>query len=251
MDLWKQTACRLAHVAGLTRALDRDSGVRILTYHSVIPGCATGFLESQRVDLFRAQMQYLCARFDVVPLEQALAMRPAARPQGRPVVAVTFDDGFADNYSYAFPVVRELAVPVTIFLATDFLDGERAPWPTRLREVIMTTRKLMHPAYPDLDLSSQEGRRSAAAKLKGALAKLGPLERLETVERLARDWDAGPSRCHPLTWDQVRKMADAEICFGSHTVFHSILTDASETVIAMELSRSKQRIESELGRQCS
>ena len=72
---------------------------------------------------FRAQMQYLVDQgYTTVTLEDlSLAITAKRELPPRPVI-ITLDDGYRDNYEHAFPVLRELELTATIFVATDFVD---------------------------------------------------------------------------------------------------------------------------------
>jgi peptidoglycan/xylan/chitin deacetylase (PgdA/CDA1 family) len=209
--------------------------------------------ESQTVALFRDQLEFLRTRFRIVPLKEAVANLGDASgtKDRRPIAAITFDDGFLDNYEHAFPCLKQLGVPATIFVVTDFVDQGRVPWPTRLYEVMLQARRIAHPAYPGIDLRSRVARCAAAYTFKSLLAPLEPHARFAAIDKLADDLEAPPSQYRPLTWDQVRIMASAGIAFGSHTVFHSILPEMSDEVVEMELGVSRTRLEAELGEECS
>jgi len=78
---------------------------------------------------FRHQMEGLLARgCECWPLRKLIAAHADSRPVPANVFAVTFDDGFANNYLHAWPVLRDLKIPATIFLATKYLDTEK-PFP--------------------------------------------------------------------------------------------------------------------------
>ncbi|MEZ4379100.1 MAG: polysaccharide deacetylase family protein [Gemmatimonadales bacterium] len=98
------------------------AGVSILMYHAIAE--APGPTSIPPV-VFRAQMEALAASGrPVVPLEALLAGFGAVPPGA---VVITFDDGFVDFATEAWPVLRDLALPATVFLPTDKMGG-REDW---------------------------------------------------------------------------------------------------------------------------
>ncbi|MBN1699400.1 MAG: polysaccharide deacetylase family protein [Spirochaetales bacterium] len=92
---------------------------RILTYHRINDD-SNDFL-SISPHAFERHMAYLSRRYTVVPLERmAASLADGASPE-TDTVAITFDDGYRDNYLYAFPVLRKYGFPATIFLVTSFV----------------------------------------------------------------------------------------------------------------------------------
>jgi peptidoglycan/xylan/chitin deacetylase (PgdA/CDA1 family) len=95
-------------------------GVRILGYHSI--GALRHTL-AVRPDAFRAQMETVAAS-DATPISLAAAVELlAAGPVTGRHVCVTFDDGYRDNLTVAAPILRELEIPATVFVATGAVDG--------------------------------------------------------------------------------------------------------------------------------
>lgn len=97
-------------------------GVVILIYHRV--GARTGTSVDLPTPLFDEQMAYLAEGCRVVSLDRAvdLLTGPVLQDDTRPTVAVAFDDGTADFVDEALPSIERHGVPVTYYLATDFLD---------------------------------------------------------------------------------------------------------------------------------
>jgi peptidoglycan/xylan/chitin deacetylase (PgdA/CDA1 family) len=110
------------------RVRPQPAGVVILIYHRV--GARTPISVDLPTARFAEQMAFLAERFDVVTLDDAADRLTAdGPPEGqRPAVVVTFDDGTADFVEEALPVLAEHRLPVTYYLATDFIDGQR-PFP--------------------------------------------------------------------------------------------------------------------------
>ena len=92
----------------------------ILNYHSIHPTCKF----ATKPDDFRIQMEYIASNFNVVSLHDLYEMKIGKRDFPEKVAVVTFDDGYEDNYKYAFPVLKSLGIPATIFLTTGFINEE-------------------------------------------------------------------------------------------------------------------------------
>ena len=103
----------------------------ILTYHRIaprVPGLPRP-LHNVTPDRFRRQLEGLAARgFRVWPLGRVLRYHEQARRVPPRTVVITFDDGYRSVYLYAWPILRALGMPATVFLSTAFLDGEE-PFP--------------------------------------------------------------------------------------------------------------------------
>ena len=118
---------RTALGAGLTAALrvtgaDRaQAGARVLYYHRIDDELHRSCVTRRA---FREQMQYLRnSSYRIVPLGTLMRAFEAGEEFAPRTVAVTFDDGFADNYENAFPVLAELGIPATIFVTTAALGS--------------------------------------------------------------------------------------------------------------------------------
>ena len=96
---------------------NQGAGGSILYYHA-IGNQAQGLAVS--LSAFHAQMRLLAERYQVVPLAQLVKdVLGSERPEGtKPLVAVTFDDGFASVVNLGLPVLQEFGVSATIFAVT-------------------------------------------------------------------------------------------------------------------------------------
>lgn len=223
----------------------------VLTYHSFSDDWSQGIFGSLPVRQFERQLGFLKSRFELVSLREGLESIRAGWVKERPFLALTIDDGFEDNYTLAWPLLRRYGVPATIFLATDFIDSGRPPWPTRIVEMLDQTplEEMSFPFAARLD--SLPGKVAVARRLQRQLAPLLPAERLQYLESLRAHLCVPAGwRCRALSWSQVREMRDHGIHFGSHTAFHSYLPSSSDEVVREELRSSKRRIEDELSEPC-
>jgi peptidoglycan/xylan/chitin deacetylase (PgdA/CDA1 family) len=228
---------RCAVASGMLRLARAVTGRRhvILTFHRVRPNEQLLDLfdtcPSVTVEMFRSVVEWVANRFDVVPLAELIQRGPG----GRPAAAVTFDDGWRDNYDLAFPVLKRCGVPATIFVTTGKIGSSEPFWQQTLGRLF---RRAANGLRPHLY-------RRTVQQWK----KLTDEERQERWLRAGGDDgdDGDLVRCF-LNADEIREMAGAGIDFGSHTVHHAILTQLSSSVLRAELAESKAALESILGR---
>lgn len=212
-------------------ALTKPGRFLVLCYHRVCNE-PNPFFEGTPVAKFREQMTLLREHFDVRPLGELVS---GDVPEN--AAAVTFDDGYRDNYTNAFPILRDLGLPATIFLVTDALDENRMIWHDKIFDAFHRTK---------VELVDPE---RLLAELLKEVRSVGPDERESRIERLLEELAVEPdgNGWEKLTWDQVREMSDGGIEFGAHTLDHPILSRVSSEEARRQIRGSKERIESELG----
>ena len=76
-------------------------------------------------DDFRRDMKYLRSRYECVALRDLCQQLRSGRPLRHPMVAVTFDDGYRDNFTHAVPILQEIQIPATFFVSTGFMSTDR------------------------------------------------------------------------------------------------------------------------------
>ncbi|MEA2555378.1 MAG: hypothetical protein QOI60_709 [Actinomycetota bacterium] len=118
---------KLALLPAAMTGREARPGLFVLIYHRV--GAGQGREMDLPVRTFAAQMHGLRAHADVMRLSDGLASL-AAESLVRDAVAVTFDDGYREVYTNAWPVLRDLDIPATVFLPTGFMEGS-SPAPIR------------------------------------------------------------------------------------------------------------------------
>lgn len=223
----------------------------ILTYHSFCTDWPRGLFNSLPIDRFERQIQFLKKHFKLVSLAQGMDYLQQGIPDDKPWVSITIDDGFQDNYTHAWPVLKRYNVPATIFLATDFIDNNRPPWPTQLIEILERTPVQIMETPFRASLKNLATRSLVIRQLKEDWSSLVPLERFERLAVLRSHLKIDEETHYPaLTWDQIQEMHNVGVCFGSHTVYHSILPKMNDQIIKREICDSRQRIEEQLQEPC-
>ena len=94
----------------------------VFCYHSVHP---TGPHVSSTPAVFEQHLEWLTEHCRLVPFVDMVAPFEA-RSDSKPTVAITFDDGYRDNHSYALPLLARYRVPATFFITSGFLERDPA-----------------------------------------------------------------------------------------------------------------------------
>ena len=254
----------LARLPELCLALNGMSGqLVVLAYHRV---CDLGIedefpydpeLVSATPEDFSWQMEFVRRHFRVITFARLIASLELGSPLPRRALIITFDDGHRDNHEHAFPVLRRLGLPATIFLSTGYIGGRDTFWFDRVAYLLyhaprgtLTLRDIAFTA----DLQDVRSRRVAAERLLQILKRVRNGERLEILRQLERLVPFAPrddaARSGALDWEQVREMSEAGIEFGSHAVTHPVLTALEDDALDQELRESRHTIEQETGRAC-
>ena len=236
---------------GMSLGPRRRDPFLVLIYHRVNPTQSRFSIERAEPECFRRQMAHLARDYHVLSLDEIVRRLDAGDPLPPRAAAITFDDGYEDNYTDAFPILRDLGLPATVFLTTGPIETGESLWFDRvLRAFERSTRErvTLPGGEPSHDLRDEDQRGREAIRALYALMRLSNEERLAAVDQLVRDLGGNGGPPTPmLTWDQVREMAKGGITFGAHTVTHPILSRLSHSEAKAEIVESKQRIEEETG----
>ena len=227
-----------------------ECSARILYYHRVNDD-NDPFFHAISTDVFDQEMQYIARHYRVVSMSEVLEhLESNSREM---VLAVTFDDGYQDNYHNAFPILQRYGLPATIFLTTGSIDTGEPLWFERLALALKTTTR----EFVDLDidiprrlwLRTEAERLNANGQIFGILRALPDGDRRQFLDRILKQLAAvndGARNHKMLTWDQVRLMKARGIDFGGHTVTHPFISKLSAEDVRAEVLGCKRRIEQEL-----
>src|SRR6267142_6495562 len=102
--------------------LPRAPRLSVLIFHRALREADALRPDEPTAAEFEARMRWVAANFDVLALSQAIEAVAADRLPKR-ALAITFDDGYADNYDLATPILRRVGLPATFFIASGYLDG--------------------------------------------------------------------------------------------------------------------------------
>ena len=243
----------------LKLAIDRSIHARyglILTYHSVITELLEFNMWTHMLEaVFEQQMRLLAETAEVVPLGELIRQIRRGRLR-RHQVAITFDDGFRNNLTRAYPILKRYGIPATIFLATGHIGSSRLFWPERVAYQFMRTERTdlqiegLGVLRLDSPISKQASYRALTQHLKllpqdQLLTAVDQLERILGAPYIASDPLYEEFR--PLTWEDVHDLERGGlISFGGHTVDHAILARLTESQSRQQIIRCKAALDQHL-----
>ena len=232
-------------------ALIRHQGVVVLMYHRVTP--EKGPFSALPLEKFRQQMLWLKNNCNILhPDDFITQMDNTSRI--RPSVLITFDDGQRCVHDVIYPVLKELEIPATVFLATSSMDNGGLIWTDEVSWAITETKldSFSLPWRPDseLKLVTDDARSHAAGVCKKYLKALPDSERKHWQTLLLKKLDVGDPvqklERQMLNWDEVRACRDV-LEFGGHTHTHPIMSQLDHKSLENEVLTCHDRMIQELG----
>ena len=230
------------------------SQVAILMYHRVCPDEENQYLEALSVESFERQMEYFSRNYEIFSLDELVQHIVSEDFPSEKAVVVTFDDGYKDNYLYAYPILKKYHVPATIFLATGHIGSGKLFWWDKVGYIIQ------HSSIKQLNLDGL-GSYCIESKIDKSRARFMITERLKKIEEGRKNLliekllnvcqvelpsDLGKKLI--LSWKEVKEMDNGTVTFGAHSVNHHILTSIPLEQAENEIVQSKKDIEEELGK---
>ncbi|QKS31160.1 MAG: polysaccharide deacetylase family protein [Candidatus Accumulibacter similis] len=232
-------------IANLLSPAGRNGRLSILIFHRVVAQRDPVFDWNPDAIAFERRMHWLRTWFHVLPLDEAVRR---LREQSLPAraAAVSFDDGYADNYHVALPILQRLGIPATFFVATGYIDGGRM-WNDTIAESVRhcgkDTLDLSGIGLGRHDISSPETMRRTTAVLLDGLKYKAARERSQAADHVAQVAGCRLPADLMMTSEQVQAMHRAGMQIGAHTVSHPILAGLDHDEVRREVVGSRDFLE--------
>jgi len=224
------------------RQLRKRGTIITLAFHRVLTedsfsrtGSLPGILMKEKT--FQDLLAHVKQHYKPVALENAIPGNQSTKIN----VVFTFDDGWRDNYTIAFPIARAYGIPFTIFVCPGVLGQSEPFWPEQACSLMHTLGKDAHEISATVEglkrLPSSERDRYFSSLREQAL-RAGTLPQPSIEDQV-------------LSSGEILEMHRAGVSFGSHTQTHQILTSLPMDVVERELAKSKSAVEELLGQPCT
>jgi len=227
----------------LARNWVRRHGPIVLTFHRVLTESEvqqTASLSGMivRSSTFAGFLKYASQTSEFVDLSHD----PEWKSNGKLKLAVTFDDGWSDNATAAYPSARQYRAPIAIFIVPEKTGTTQPFWPERTAAA--------------LDRPTGDGSGRNAIFIERAIEALKELPANEREHRI--DQIAGPADAlqavasvdRTMNWQQIQELHSGGVTFGSHTSTHEILTKIPAAQAEKEIVSSRALIQEKLKVAC-
>jgi len=228
--------------------------LRVLTYHRIDSYHGDPLRDRPELtvtpDQFQFQMRTLVKSFQVVSLDQVLETASGGRPLPARAVLITFDDAYSNVGTLAWPIMRELGLPATIFVPTGFPSrSKRYFWWDRLRAAFSETSEtvLEDPELGKFNLVDRHSRLTAYKILLNVIKNSAPEKAATIVENTCQRLGEPVMANEAMDWDEIKKLASEGVQFAPHSRNHPILTQLDEAELEAELSESLNDLKLHLG----
>lgn len=224
----------------------------ILMLHRVVPASelATRLVQKPRfeisVEFFDQYLQRLKEDYLFVSLDNLFQrlQNPTSDAWERPLLALTFDDGYSDVLTHALPVMEKYEIPFTVYLTTGYPDGQIFHVSAAIEDWIRQSSTLEWKIKDRVfryNLSHDTQKSQAFREIEAfVFSKFSSITEIIA----ALPVDEHQYRAFGLNWEQVKELCSHSLCTpGAHTITHPDLTKLDRDRLQQELVQAKQRIE--------
>lgn len=247
--------CQVLQTVGRTL----PSSVAILRYHSVQENpddCANtiGYDITHSAAQFDAHMKLIRERFVPITLDEITACSENGEPLPRRAVAVTFDDGYRDNFEIAAPILEKYGVKAAVYVSVGWIDSHVIPWFCRLRHGMFSTHEKAWDGGPGIGvktLSTEHERMQAFLAGCYMCATLAGAEQeafLKSMETQLKVEETGVANRLMMSWSELRELQNRGHIVGSHTVTHPNVAQIDDELVFREMAEAKRVLDEKMER---
>lgn len=166
-------------------------------------------------------------------------------------VSFTFDDGYIDNFTYAYPIFKKHNIPFAIYITTEFPDGKTILWPDLLEELLLNNNRLeikIRGKVLEFNCKTAEEKENTFIALRTIIMSAKNTEYIQYLKEIFEPYGIDifkNSKGGVLSWEQIKLLSlDPLVTIGAHTITHPVLSKLTYNGAKYEILESKNKIES-------
>lgn len=224
----------------------------IFSYHRICRSMRDYEYMAIPQDIFESQVRFIKNNFRIVSMSEGLQTLYGDDPRDV-CAAINFDDGYMDNYLFAYPILKKYNVPAAIFLVTDFIGKRHIFWWDNIFSILYSLKS--QDMKVDIDSKTFRFRLNGISQIKQATDSIDSFlstKNEEKIKSLIGTFEKKYSsrKVEPISmfgWDEIKEMSRGGISFGSHAKTHRNLCSLKDDEVREELAGSKKKIEKMIG----
>ena len=170
----------------------------------------------------------------------------------KPFAVITFDDGYEDNYTYAYPILKKMQIPFVIYVAVNLVNDHTPIWnyPLIIERIIHKNDKLELGNGEMYSCATEQEKNEVFSHLKLRMFSW-PYEQLHTkfLQTFSQYLTEDVFPVNTMTWEQIIELAQDSLCtIGAHTMSHCRLMINDNKSLSYEMGKSKEILEQKIGK---
>lgn len=266
----KNTAAKLMCQLSIDKIVGQSNGLAnrplIICYHRVVrdfKDASNRAMPSLLIstDMFEKQLDWLLRRYRMVSIDEILMHsdihRSKSSVKNQQLATITFDDGYADFYFNAFPILKRKGIPSSVFVVTNLIGSSRLQTHDELYLLLqhwlqnpVSLSKFINPELHKRFMNTLQHHSDPYHATRHVLSSFLMSEVIDIIallrERIVIP-DLSRIEMAPLDWDMLRELSSQGVTIGSHTHSHALLPTSDQDVVESELRESRLTLERELG----
>ncbi len=229
-----------------------QKNIAVLMYHRIIDSNYNFWKLNVSPRTFEEHIRYISQNYKVLRLEEEWSNIVEADQK---YVVVTFDDGYADNYRYALPILEKYHVPATIFVSTDLIDTDEMYWWDELEKIFLIDKYRGEFVFGGVSykISDANDSRDVCVRIRNLIKDMDPAERrgnLADLRSLLGLEQPETSELRCVNTPELERMARSPyVTIGGHTKSHlSMGSFHSENLLRLEIEESLGILEEKTGK---
>ncbi|MCV0424436.1 MAG: polysaccharide deacetylase family protein [Roseibium sp.] len=232
----------------------------VFMMHHVRPAKPDSFQPNRHLEItpefLRLAVERIRANgYEIISLDEAVDLLKSGYGHHRYAV-LTFDDGYRDNLEIAYPILKEMEAPFTVFVATGLIDRTSELWWLVLEQIIAENDEVVLTqagATNGIPCATVAEKNACFDKMVDYLTlEIGELDQRRIVRALAEKYKIDLKALADklaMNWDEVRQLAlDPLVTIGAHTHEHYAMARLEASAARADVQKGLKRLEEELGR---
>ena len=253
----KNNLIRFKHV--INSLLDFQPKYLILLYHRVLPYSIFDPVNySILLEEFIEQINYLMENYEIIPYNEISKNVDKKNTK----IIISFDDGYKDNFKYAFPILKENNLSAIFFILSDYIGSKKIIWDREICLIVNFANnnnksfEIKNSKDNIVFLKNHDAKISVNNlwKIINYLKKLEPKfinsQLLNLKDQIDYQYNY-QDMDYCMSWEEIKIMSKSGMSFGSHGCSHVSFSNISKETLHKELVNSKKEIEKNLNISCT